>query len=318
MGDQRSFSGISHSGSSRQLNGLSRDSSRSRVVERQSQFDIAENDRIPDDMQGSVFGNRRRVTMGLSGEGESLSRFRQRQTHPEYSSNTNLRRSASGTASSYADAFAVDGDVDFSQLEQDDVDPTWSSSTSRVISRLSSRLGTPNLSRSGSRQLSRSGSRQNSVAVSLAVSRTGSVSNSRFTSPVRTPLTGGGGALPLIHAAVTGTGLRSGTTTPSAGSPAPLKDLKSALMRAAGAMAGVASSGEDEAAPANGLVDCRVYLGSLRLEFYEVLTGSERRSSAGFDNDFFSGDAPSFNTGAPVVAPVLPRRRSRSRMSLRG
>jgi mannosyl-glycoprotein endo-beta-N-acetylglucosaminidase len=318
LGDQRSFSGISQSGSSRQLNGLSRVSSRSRIVERPSQFEIAENDRIPDDMHGSVFGNRRRGTIGLSGDGEPLSRFRQRQTHPEYMANTNLRRSTSGTASSYADAFAVDGDVDFSQLEQDDIDPTWSSSTSRVISRLSSRLGTPLTSRSGSRQLSRIGSRQNSVAVSLAVSRTGSVSNSRVTSPVRTPLTGGGGALPLMHAAITGAGIRSGTTTPSAGSPAPLKDLKSALMRAAGAMAGVASSREDETASANGVIECRVYLGSLRLEFYEVLTGGERRSSAGFDNDFFSGDAPSFNTMSPVAASVLSPRRSRSRMNMRG
>jgi hypothetical protein len=135
---------------------------------------------------------------------------------------------------------------------------------------------------------------------------------------VRTPLSGGGGALPLMNAAIASVGFRSGATTPNVGSPAPLKDLKSALMRAAGAMAGVKSSQSDEEASVDGVVECRVYLGSLRLEFYEVASGGERRSSSGFDNDFFGGDTPSFSNLSPSPVSVVSPRRSRSRRSLLG
>jgi Glycosyl hydrolase family 85 len=215
--------------------------------------------------------------------------------------------------SSYANAFTVGGTMDFEEMERngrnDGGKGNWSASTSRALSRLSSRLGTPSGSRPVSRIHSRHISRQGSNQSSLAVSRTGSRAGSRFMSPARTPLTGGGGALPrVLSATLTGGvgGIRSGGNTPSRLSSTPLRDLKSALIHAAGSMAGVGSTG-GEAADQGGLVTQVVYLGSLRMELYDLSEAKtqNRRTSSGRDGDFFNMDAPELSLREPTAVPSV-------------
>lgn len=246
--------------------------------------------------------------------------------------------SGSGTAEaqkdgSYASAFAVGGSLDMSNLQGSDDSygqPNWSANTSRAISRLSSRLGTPSGSRSSSRihsrLASRHGSRHGSNAGSLAVSRVGSRAGSRFVSPARTPLTGGGGALPRVlsglHSGVGG-GLRSGAATPrAAASGTPLRDLKSALINAAGSMGGIGRTKKEEATEGRGRgvnVTQTVYLGSLRLEYYEVGEGKDGRgTSSGRDGDFFNMGPPLLSL-RPTPPPASPSkfRRKRSLINFR-
>lgn len=194
---------------------------------------------------------------------------------------------------SYANAFDVGGSVDFSDMESKESDAHWSN-TSRAISRLSSRLGTPSGNRPTSMILSRLASRQgstaNSLAVSRATSRMGSRSGSRVASrrmsPAGTPRSSGG--IPLMPAG--SSLLRSGMSTPRTSGVAPLRDLKSALMQAAGSMAGSGGGGSrHDEHPGQSRVITDVYLGSLRLELYEISEGGQARNrdSAGMDNNFF-------------------------------
>lgn len=222
------------------------------------------------------------------------------------------------TDTSYAGAFAVAGHMDYSEMEGDDK-VAWANSTSQAISRLSSRLGTPSRSRVGSRIHSRFGSRNGSTAASLAVSRTGSRSTSRFASPSMTPLTGGGGSMPLLNAALGSITLRSGSqtphnpSTPGRTSQASLSDLKSALINAAGSMAGVPTSNSVANPSSDSRAISSVHLGSVRLEYFDTQVGRERRSSSGFDNDFFGTDASSFGVSLPVATShISPRKSKRS------
>lgn len=210
---------------------------------------------------------------------------------------------------SYRDAFAVQGVVDFSQMDEEEDSVNWSANASRAMSRLSSRLGTPSGSRSGSRIHSRLTSRRGSTANSLAVSRAGSRAGSRLASPSGTPLSGGSGALPLLASALSGSGMRSGMATPNGRmssapsrlSVAPLRDLKSALINAAGSLAGMGATAEGTEGGVSRVTYC-VYLGSVRMEMFEVSdAGSRRRESAGFDNDFF-------NTGDALMGAAAPLR----------
>lgn len=184
-----------------------------------------------------------------------------------------------------------DGQLSFEAMEMEE---DISTNASRAMSRFSSRLATPLVSsRYGSRLGSLAGSRAGSVNpslthslaasrnVSVVHSRVGSRAPSQFTSPSRTPLTGGGGARRLdlrdgglrrsdvLSPGFTSrrqSGLESGMATPSRGSSA-IGELKSALMQAAGTMAG----GEEESEGGGGRIGVAkiVYLGGIRLESLE-------------------------------------------------
>lgn len=168
---------------------------------------------------------------------------------------------------SYAANFAVDGNIDFGSMEED-----GSASSSRPSSRFSSRYATPSGSRPLSRISSRPGSRTGSLPVSMAASRHASVAGSlagsrqgsKFVSPVQTPATGGGGALPMQAAArilmQSRTGRSRSTLAEEERVPRnnmAISDLKSALMQAAGSMAGEANVGSEKHV---------VFLGMLKLE----------------------------------------------------
>lgn len=202
-------------------------------------------------------------------------------------------------ASSYATNFQIEGSVEYDEMEEEDFG-MYSASTSRALSRLGSRLQTPMgsrpLSRFGSRLGSVNASRTGSIAGSLAGSRTGSFANSRvasrqgsrFASPSMTPRGGGGGAMPLPDGMQRLSGrasevtapsgfssqAESGTTTPSR-SGAALSDLKSALMEAAGSMAGEAEVGVGSTSSN----PCIVYLGGLSIE---VITDADSSMPATF------------------------------------
>lgn len=189
--------------------------------------------------------------------------------------------------SGYASNFQVEGTIDYRRLDMDD--GLKSGDSSRVLSRVGSRLQTP----MGSRPISRYGS----TAVSLSASRTGSVSNSRiasrrtsrqgsrYGSPTRTPVTGGGGAVPIerdslgVGKPLPGPGFRrrpsalesgveSGVMTPRSG--AALRDLKTALMFAAGSMAGEQAPGQSVGKK------MVIFLGGLRIT-HAVETNMEER-----------------------------------------
>ncbi|PXF49193.1 Cytosolic endo-beta-N-acetylglucosaminidase [Gracilariopsis chorda] len=185
---------------------------------------------------------------------------------------SNPRFAARFQQTSYATNFAVDGNVDFSTLDNDGM---MSGASSRPLSRFSSRFATPAGSRPLSRFGSRSTSRAGSLTASLAASRNASVANSlassrqgsRFVSPSRTPAVGEG-APPVEAEAVAkllGSRTRNGRSRStmseaqelSVRSSAVISDLKSALMKAAGNMAGE-SEGAGEKRTA--------YLGALKLE----------------------------------------------------
>lgn len=208
------------------------------------------------------------------------------------------RRTLGQRSSSYATNFQVEGSIDYDHMEEED-HGMYSASTSRALSRLGSRLQTPsgsrplsrfgsrlgsvNASRTGSISGSLAGSRRGSVANSLANSRAASRQGSRFASPSMTPRGGGGGAVPLGDgmrrlsgrmsgvatpsgfASRSGSGVASGVTTP-ARSNAALSDLKSALMQAAGSMAGEGEGGGVVVVGNTSGHACTVYLGGLSIE----------------------------------------------------
>lgn len=202
-------------------------------------------------------------------------------------------------SSSYATNFQVEGSIEYDHMEEEDFG-MYSTSTSRALSRLGSRLQTPMgsrpLSRFGSRLGSVNASRTGSISGSLAGSRTGSLANSRvasrqgsrFASPSMTPRGGGGGAIPLpdgmrrlsgrASGVVAPSGFssraESGATTPSRPGAA-LSDLKSALMVAAGSMAGEAEVGVGSTSSN----PCIVYLGGLSIE---VITDADSQMPAAF------------------------------------
>ncbi|CDF32212.1 Endo-beta-N-acetylglucosaminidase GH85 [Chondrus crispus] len=179
---------------------------------------------------------------------------------------------------------------------------------SRPLSRFGSRLGSLHGSRSGSMAGSRlgsrvgsmAGSRTGSFANSLANSRAGSRQGSRFASPSMTPHSGGGGAMPLsdsmrrlsTRGMIPASGTEfdrqefdrqgeaaSGMATPSR-SNAALSDLKSALMQAAGSMAGEAAEGRPKVVGSVSTKSCIVYLGELSIE---VITDTDKSMPALFD-----------------------------------
>lgn len=183
-----------------------------------------------------------------------------------------------------------EGSLNFERMEMEE---DISTNASLAMSRFSSRLATPmGGSRYASRLNSLSGSRASSVSASLAqslsASRQGSVSNSlagsrqgsRFTSPTGTPMGGGGGARPSPgdsaakrsglmspgFASRRESGMESGMATPSRNSAA-ISELKSALMHAAGSMAGGASATEGGKVAGTAKI---VYLGGIRLEIVET------------------------------------------------
>lgn len=202
---------------------------------------------------------------------------------------------------SYANNFQVEGSIDFDDMVEED-QGMYSASTSRALSRIGSRLATPTGSRPMSRIGSRLGSLQGSRAGSLAGSRAGSIvgsrvgslagsrlgsrTNSRFTSPSATPRGPGGGSLVQgsLEQKLSMSGHASGSRKSSGldtgneeAKPGPsLGDLRSALMKAAGNMAG-----EGELVQSGGgNLACCVYLGSLKLEV--VQQGDGKLSVAAF------------------------------------
>lgn len=189
-------------------------------------------------------------------------------------------RKGSIRQSSYAQNFQIGGTIDFDSMPEEGYG-VYSESTSRALSRLSSRLQTP----MGSRPLSQFGSRSESLAASLAASRNasrvGSLQGSRLTSPTGTPRAGGGGALAIGDTARPEIGesrssvqlkllnsirsqaqneLNSGAATPSRNSAA-ISDLKLALMQKAGEMAGGEGVGKSVVSSGS----CVVFLGGLSI-----------------------------------------------------
>lgn len=191
----------------------------------------------------------------------------------EPSSQSMTMRSRGG----YGGGVPLDGSTlsfEHMQLEED-----ISANASRGISRLSSRYGTPRSgSQYGSRLASLAASRVGSTTTSRVGSLAGSRASSRIMSPSETPMSGGGGALPLesglqsglmspMYGVRRGGGLESGMTTPTRGSEK-INELKSALMMAAGSMAST-SSGAGVAGDTSNLVAKVIFLGDIRIEMIQ-------------------------------------------------
>eukprot|EP00177_Eucheuma_denticulatum_P001350 GFKZ01002450.1.p1 GENE.GFKZ01002450.1~~GFKZ01002450.1.p1 ORF type:complete len:1107 (+),score=139.69 GFKZ01002450.1:184-3504(+) len=190
---------------------------------------------------------------------------------------------------SYASNFNVGGTIEFDHLQEEDLVMNGDS-TSRALSRLGSRLHTPR----GSRPSSHMGSLGGSLASSRSGSRVGSLHGSRTASPFGTPRSGGGGAVALGDSklreyAVGGdsplklpggfrsrkgsdlsSGMNSGASSPTRGRGA-LSDLKTALMQAAGEMAGDTVVYNN----ASALGSCVIYLGGI-----SISTMSEKDSGS--------------------------------------
>lgn len=215
-------------------------------------------------------------------------------------------RGGSIRQSSYAQNFQIGGTLDFDNMHHEGYG-MYSESTSRALSRLSSRLQTP----TGSRPLSQLGSRNGSLAASLVASRNasrvGSLQGSRLTSPTGTPQAGGGGALAIRDASrreMIGnrnsmqlqllnntrprmdSGLNSGVVTPSRSNTV-LSDLKLALMTKAGEMAGEVAVGNATASSGS----CVVYLGGVSISVLTekdsalpAISSSKRRQTVELEN----------------------------------
>lgn len=168
----------------------------------------------------------------------------------------------------YAANFAVSGNVDFSHMEAD----MLSTSTSRAISRLGSRLQTPNGGRSSAR-LSLARSRMASRQASMSSSRVGSRLMSPASQTPRAMRTFSGRGDSILPRADS---MKLPRSDSMRGSEA-LKDLKSALMNAADSMAsgGESAAGERVGGGAGvrrvgGRGGTRVYLGGLALEIVDA------------------------------------------------
>lgn len=182
----------------------------------------------------------------------------------------------------YSSNFDVEGSVDFSEMQGD----ILKTSASRAISRLGSRLGTPDSNRLS--RLQRMDSLRGSRYGSVSSSRLGSRNPSRVVSPSETPIGGGGGAHVLrTHSARGSVSVssqlgtedrrygRSESFRGSGTSSSALADLKSALMNAADSMA----TGDKSAAQfgvsrrargSQGGGIQRVFLGGLALEIIDA------------------------------------------------
>lgn len=215
------------------------------------------------------FNSRSTLLLDIRGRGGPANRSFSRQS--SMPSGGAVTRAGRMDEIDYTSNFAVSGSVDFSHMEAD----MLSTSTSRAISRLGSRLQTPNGGRSSAR-LSLVRSRMASRQASMSSSRVGS----RLMSPAsQTPL--GMRSRPGRRDSVLP---RANTLLPRSDSMRPesmrgsaaLADLKSALMSAAGTMA---SGGEPNdgnrvqgggarRGPSRG--GQRVYLGGLALEIVDA------------------------------------------------
>lgn len=178
---------------------------------------------------------------------------------------------------SYSSNFNVGGTIEYDNLQEEDLVRNGDSA-SRALSRLGSRLHTPR----GSRPPSHMGSLGGSLSSSRSGSRVGSLQGSRTASPFATPRSGGGGAVALGDSKLReyavgsdsplklpsgfrsrkdsdlSSGMNSGTASPARGRGA-LSDLKSALMQAAGEMAGDTVMYNNTSA----LGSCVIYLGGI-------------------------------------------------------
>lgn len=185
------------------------------------------------------------------------------------------------------------------QLEED-----ISGNAAKGFSRMSSRYGTPRSgSQYGSRLASLASSRIGSTTTSRVGSLAGSRASSRIMSPTGTPMGGGGGALPMEAALASGImspsyglrrGLDSGMTTPTRGSEK-ISELKSALMMAAGSMAGTSGNAAADSDTSK-FIAKTVFLGGIRIELIQSEEGiSENSRRPGIE-------------GASLEMPLLQRR----------
>eukprot|EP00172_Hildenbrandia_rubra_P002726 Plantae.Rhodophyta-Hildenbrandia_rubra.ctg3805.p1 GENE.Plantae.Rhodophyta-Hildenbrandia_rubra.ctg3805~~Plantae.Rhodophyta-Hildenbrandia_rubra.ctg3805.p1 ORF type:complete len:631 (-),score=106.79 Plantae.Rhodophyta-Hildenbrandia_rubra.ctg3805:7706-9598(-) len=148
---------------------------------------------------------------------------------------------------SYAAAFMTEGTVDFSALEYnvDRIEGMQSGASSRAMSRFGSRFGTPGASRYGTPGGSRFGSRYASRTGSRYGSRAGSRGGSPPQTPRGTAIATGLEQLPLAanlassrRESLLSMGKGGGKGDDLRASTQSLKVLKTALMQAAGSMAG--------------------------------------------------------------------------------
>lgn len=262
------------------------------------------------DTFGSNLLNKYRESVG----GDSRRRTRGNVTSSKSMSSS---RKVSDLGHNDGDGNGSDGHISFEAMQmEEDVSQNASMTMTRFNSRFDNVTGLGSNNRNSSRMGSLAGSRMGSLAGSRMGSLAGSRAGSMVVSPSRTPANGGGGARPLRSSGLrsgmmTPTGMPSGmygggsemltptysgggllsgrdsgTATPSGRGSEAITELKSALMTAAGTMAG---AGEDERGGAAGKVGGRrtgvtkiVYLGGISIE--EIGADGEVFGSERFGN----------------------------------